>query len=219
MVRLVRRARERPADPELFAGLAHVTRYCGLLQASIAAAEQAGRLDPAVSTSVVQTYFMRGDYERVLQVAPEPYMRGLALAQLGRTEEAIAALRQIGETAPSRLVAYTQAQIELLQGEFVFSAERIRTLANIKDPEGRYYAARNLAQIGHTNEAIEVLKGVVADGFFCLPAFLRDSALDPLRALPEFGAILRDVEARHRRAVISFITAEGDRVLGLTSAV
>jgi hypothetical protein len=27
------------------------------------------------------------------------------------------------------------------------------------------------------------------------------------------------VEARHRRAVISFITAEGDRVLGLTSAV
>jgi TolB-like protein len=219
MVRLVRRARERPADPELFAGLAHVTRYCGLLQASIAAAEQAGRLDPAVSTSVVQTYFMRGDYERVLQIAPEPYMRGLALAQLGRTEEAIAALRQIGETAPSRLVAYTQAQIELLQGEFVFSAERIRTLADIKDPEGRYYAARNLAQIGHTNEAIEVLKGVVADGFFCLPAFLRDSALDPLRALPEFGAILRDVEARHRRAVISFITAEGDRVLGLTSAV
>jgi hypothetical protein len=48
---------------------------------------------------------------------------------------------------------------------------------------------------------------------------VRDPALDSLRSHPEFASILRDVEARHRRAIISFITAEGDRVLGLTSAV
>ena len=35
MVRLLRRARGRAADPELFAGLSHSLRYCGLLQASV----------------------------------------------------------------------------------------------------------------------------------------------------------------------------------------
>ena len=34
MLRLVRRARQRRADPELYAGLVHACRYCGLLDAS-----------------------------------------------------------------------------------------------------------------------------------------------------------------------------------------
>jgi len=120
---------------------------------------------------------------------------------------------------PSRLANYTRAQVELLRGEYKASADRIRQMIHINDPEGRYYAARHLAQLGETGEAIDLLERVVADGFFCLPAFVRDPALDSLRPHPEFASILRDVEARHRRAIISFITAEGDRVLGLTSAV
>ena len=219
MVRLVRRARERPADPDLFVGLSHASRYCGLLQASIAAAEQARRLDPAARTSVVHTYFMRGDYEKTLELAVEPYIRGIALAALGRTQEAIETMVQLDESVPTRLANYTLAQVELLRGDYKTSADRIRAMVHIHDPEGRYYAARHLAQAGETIEAIDLLKSVVADGFFCLPAFVRDPGLDLLRPLPEFAAILRDVESRHRRAVISFITAEGDRVLGLTSAV
>ena len=62
MVRLLRRARERSADPELFAGLSHACRYCGLLQASLAAAEQARRLDPKIRISAGHTCFMLGDY-------------------------------------------------------------------------------------------------------------------------------------------------------------
>jgi hypothetical protein len=47
----------------------------------------------------------------------------------------------------------------------------------------------------------------------------RDPWLDGVRGTPEFAAILRRVEARHRQAVISFLTAEGDRVLGVAHPV
>ena len=63
MVRLLRRARERSADPEVFAGLSHALRYCGLLQASLAAVKQSRRLDPKVRVSAAHTLFMLGDYE------------------------------------------------------------------------------------------------------------------------------------------------------------
>ena len=57
MLRLIERAKKQTADPELFAGLVHTCRYCGLLEASVAAHEHAQRLDPKMSTSVNNTYW------------------------------------------------------------------------------------------------------------------------------------------------------------------
>lgn len=96
LARLLNHARSRRTDAELFAGLGHVCRYCGLLRASLAAHEEARRLDPLISTSVLHTYFMKGDYQRALDTAAEDfgYARGVALAALGRTDEAVAALRK-----------------------------------------------------------------------------------------------------------------------------
>jgi tetratricopeptide (TPR) repeat protein len=215
MVRLVRRARERPSDPELFAGLSHAARYCGLLQASVAAAQQAMRLDPAVRTSAVQTYFMRGEYERVLELDPEPYMRALALASLGRTPEAIAVIDAVDQSVNSRLMTYTVGLLQLLRGEQDQSIATFRRLKRMQDPEARYHVARHFAQLREAGEALEMLAGAVQDGFFCVPAILRDPALDALRGLPSFVSILREAEARHRQAIISFLTADGDRVLGI----
>ena len=65
MLRLIERARKRTADPELFAGLVHACRYCGLLEASLAAHEHAQRLDPKMPTSVINTYWHLGEYGRV----------------------------------------------------------------------------------------------------------------------------------------------------------
>jgi TolB-like protein len=62
MVRLLERSRS--ADLELFAGLVSGCRYCGLLDASMAADARARRLDPKVTTSVVHTWFVRGDHVR-----------------------------------------------------------------------------------------------------------------------------------------------------------
>jgi eukaryotic-like serine/threonine-protein kinase len=56
LVRLLTAARTNDGDPELWAGLVHACRYCGLLSASIAAHQRARRLDPTIATSVRHTY-------------------------------------------------------------------------------------------------------------------------------------------------------------------
>ena len=66
VARLLGRTRAQAADPELFAGLVIACRYCGLLDASLAADRHARRLDPTIRTSVAYTHFMRGDWERAV---------------------------------------------------------------------------------------------------------------------------------------------------------
>ncbi len=91
MVRLLGLARSTRNDPEIFAGLVHACRYCGLLEASEAAHREARRLDPHISTSVVYTWWARGDMARVLAEtsdAGDSELRTMALEALGRQDEA-----------------------------------------------------------------------------------------------------------------------------------
>src|SRR5438105_2149881 len=67
--RLLDRARRRRSDAELFAGLGHVCRYCGLLQAALRAQQEARRLDPSILTTINHTYFMLGDYQKALDTS------------------------------------------------------------------------------------------------------------------------------------------------------
>ena len=221
MVRLLRRAKDRPADPDLYAGLTHACRYCGLLSASVAANEQARRIDPRIKTSGAHTHFMLGEYERVLDFQPEaiPYMRNLALVMLGRSEEALAELDRVTISSANRLAYYVQALRHTIRGERELASVELRRLADIPDPEGQFYVGRGLINVGEQNEGLTLLSGAVEGGFFCLPALMRDPWLDPVRARPEFSALVRRAETRHRRSVISFLTAEGDRVLGVAHPV
>src|SRR5262245_16233098 len=66
MRRLLERLARRPTDPELYTGLVHALRYCGLLDESIAAHSRARALDATVPTSVHHTWWMKGDFERVI---------------------------------------------------------------------------------------------------------------------------------------------------------
>jgi eukaryotic-like serine/threonine-protein kinase len=96
LVHLLGRTREHRADPQLFAGLVHACRYCGLLSESLAAHRRARVLDPNVPTSVHYTYWAMGDYEAALEAIPhnaDPF-RGMVLARLNRREEALAALNE-----------------------------------------------------------------------------------------------------------------------------
>jgi tetratricopeptide (TPR) repeat protein len=221
MVRLLRRAKDRPADPELYAGLTYACRYCGLMAAAIAAAEQARRLDPRIRTSGANTLFMLGDYERVLDFQPEavPYLPSLALVMLERMDEARAMLQTIDLESAGRLGTFVRSLLTLVAGDNEQALEHFRQMSDIPDPEGRYYAARGVAYFGPADEALPLLAGVVEQGFFCPTAFNRDPWLDGLRGTPEFTALVRHAESRHRQAVISFLNAEGDRVLGVSHPV
>jgi tetratricopeptide (TPR) repeat protein len=217
MVRLIRRAKDRPADPDLYAGLTHACRYCGLLSAAIAANDQARRIDPRLRTSGAHNYFMLGDYERVLDFQPEsvPYMRNLALMMMGKSEEALADLNRVDMSSENRLSNYVAALRYTILGDRDAAAAELRRLMDIPDPEARFYVARGLAVVGKQEEALEQLRVAVDGGFFCVPAITRDPWLDSLRTIPEFTAILRRAESRHRQSLISFLNAEGDRVLGI----
>jgi len=56
MLRLLERARGRPGDAELLAGLVQACPYCGLREPAIAAYEQAHHLDRNIWTSVNHAY-------------------------------------------------------------------------------------------------------------------------------------------------------------------
>ena len=150
MSRLIRLAKTRGSDPEIFAGLGHACRYCGLLRASLAAFERSRRLDPRLRTSIAITFFMLGEYERVLEFETEgiPYARNVALTMLGRQDEALDSLRTIDERIASRMVSFTSAFRLLLHGRTDESIAALAPLREIRDPEARYFVGRHLAHAG-----------------------------------------------------------------------
>src|SRR4029079_3865506 len=76
MVRLLREATRHGTDPELFAGLVHACRYCGLFEQSIAAHAEARRLDPHIPTSLEQTLLVAGEIDRLMALEPPPFIAG-----------------------------------------------------------------------------------------------------------------------------------------------
>jgi non-specific serine/threonine protein kinase len=222
MKRLLDRAGKRRSDAELFAGLAHVCRYCGLLQPALVAHQEARRLDPLISTSVMHTYFMLGEYERALEAsgADYGYGRGLVLATLGRVEEAVSMLRQCELAKPWRLgKLYLTSLRALLEGDreqsLATSEELIK--ATFRDPEGMYYLARQLSYLREEGPALDMLSRAIDNGFFCHQAMVRDPWLDALRGRPEFTELLRKAHQLHVEALAAFVASGGPGLLGLCS--
>jgi len=219
MKRLLDRAHQRRSDAELFAGLGHVCRYCGLLQPALLAHQEARRLDPLIPISVMHTYFLLGDYQRALESSASDYGYGrvLVLTALGRIEEALVTLRQLELAKPWRLAKLFLTSLRaLLEGnrEESLQASEELSKATFRDPEGMYYLARQLSYLGQGEEALEVLSRAIEHGFFCYPAMVRDPWLDGLRARPDFTELLRKAQQLHREASAVFLAAGGQTLLG-----
>ncbi|HEX4545555.1 MAG TPA: protein kinase [Candidatus Acidoferrum sp.] len=220
MKRLLDRAQQRRSDAELFAGLGHVCRYCGLLQQALAAHQEARRLDPLISTSVMHTYFMMGDYQQALETSADDYGYGLGLilAMLGRVDEAVSTLRQRELAKPWRLgKLYLTSLRALLEGNREESLETSEELmkATFRDPEGMYYLARQLSYLGEAGRALEMLSRAINSGFFCYAAMVRDPWLDGLRTNSEFTTLLRKAQQLHGEASAAFFAAGGTSLLGI----
>jgi TolB-like protein len=219
MQRLIERVRQQPTDPELHAGLVHALRYCGLLDASVAAHDLARALDPTVPTSIHHTWWMLGEYERTLAetIGDIGYMQGLALASLGRERDAVAALRwREKETPENRIRPYLTSLRALLEGDREKSFAALETAAALQvDAEALYYLMRTFARLGAGDRAALELRRVVDGGFWCYDAFVRDRWLDPIRGRPDVLAALEEARDRAERCRAMFMQANGAKLLAM----
>jgi TolB-like protein len=220
--RLLGRAKQRRSDAEIFAGLGHVCRYCGLLRPTLVAHQEARRMDPLIPTSVMHTYFMLGDYARALENSGGDYGYGTAmvLGMTGRVEEAVSMLLQREQDRPWRLgKLYLTSLRTLLEGKLEESLAVSEELmqATFRDPEGMYYLGRQLAYLRQESQALELLSRAVDNGFFCHQAMLRDPWLDSLRTRTEFTSLLNKAHQLHREALTTFLAGGGAPLLGIHS--
>ena len=218
MRRLIQRARAGTADPDLFGGLVTATRYCGLLDASVAADAHARRLDPAARNSVSYTHWLRGEYQLALERETQlpPYMKHYALAEMGRVEEAIKGLEEIaaglGPGGASAITAYRHA----LEGNAPGVREGMSRLiaTGFRDPEGLFFAARALAKVGASDEAMALLEQVV-HGYFVSERLERDPWFASLQSDPRMRQCIRAARERHEAAAAAYREAGGPQLLGV----
>ncbi len=221
--RLLDRVQRATTDPSVFSGLVMTLRYCGLLDESIAAYEQAHELDPNISTSVSHSYWMAGRYEEALATVDRDRDFGgdeaLVLESMGRHEEARSMFGDRRERLVRNGALPSSEAFQILQAfEWFLNGDRraftqMESFRQFPDPEGRYYIARGMVNIKEIDVAMEMLEEAERDGFFCYPIFAHDRWLDPLRMNPRFIAMLKRAEQKMRDAKRAFDAHPGSRVL------
>jgi eukaryotic-like serine/threonine-protein kinase len=220
VARLLDRLRLRASEPELFAGLVQACRYCGLLEASVAAYERARSLDPAIITSVAQTFALLGDWAQAIATdrSDPPFTKSIALIQLGRAEEGLDLLRaaaarglhpQLDSLVNGMIAAYEGRQDDVL-------GHTHRVMASgFADHEVFFHWAGVLAGAADADGALGLLERAIDGGFHPVSTLQRDTRFDPLRSMPDFRHLLARAEELHREAVAMFQAADGPRLLGL----
>jgi TolB-like protein len=223
IARLIRAADASPNDAEIFAGLVHSCRYAGLLEASLAAHDEARRLDPHIATGLAWTLLARGEYERLAALReqanalfdPEPQL--LALVSLGRLDEArLLHARREKRAMPEVLRVVTGWVAPLLAGDPQGTIEAIeRALAAFYDPEANFIFSLVLLRAGQVDRGLEVLRDSIAGGFNPAGALGDEVAFDPVRGQATFEGLRRTVDERRAEALATYRSAGGERLLGI----
>jgi eukaryotic-like serine/threonine-protein kinase len=224
VARLLREADRHGNDPELFAGLVHACRYCGLYEQAIAAHDEARRLDPNVPTSVEQTILMTGDIERLLAVERRPagggdeVIRVVGLGLAGRRDEARERLRGMKKTASipafqlwtDYLMAWLERRVQDMQAEMFDLGQ----LGIVDDPEAIFQDGWLLCDVGEYERGLPHLQRAVAHGYFAADTLSGRPQFEALRGDPVFQKVLTEAEAGRARALAAFRDAGGERLLG-----
>jgi non-specific serine/threonine protein kinase len=226
LVRLLGEATRHGNDPELFAGIVHTGRYCGLYAESIAAHDEARRLDPNVPTSVGQTFLMNGDIERLMAVPLPPLIAGaddgirvIGLGLAGRRDEARRGL--VGMRQQPRIpafeswIAFLTAWIERRPADMHAAMSALSPLKIQHDPEAIFLEGWLLCDVGEPEEGLEYVRRAVARGYFVSPTLASRPQFDALRTSPVFLAVLEEAEAGRRQVRAAFRDGGGERLLGV----
>jgi tetratricopeptide (TPR) repeat protein len=194
MVRLVARARAGSSQPELYAALVQACRFCGLLEASVAAHERAHQLDRHILTSVDHTWWHLREYDRALEYVTRRHygevsitnraMRGVILGERGRTSEALLELREVEQAKLTEFFRDLVCMYRALHEEQreVSLAAAGRLLAGALDAETLWQVARVLAYFGERARALAAFNLSLERGFIVYRILTRvDPWLDALR--------------------------------------
>jgi serine/threonine-protein kinase len=225
LVRLVREAQQRGNDPELFAGLVHACRYCGLFDQSIAAHYEARRLDPNVPTSVEQTLLVAGEIDRLLALEPPRLIAGaddgirvIGLGLTGRRDEARTKL--VGMRQALRIpifqswIEYLLAWLDRRREDMDVSRASFSALKIRDDPEAIFQEGWLLCDVGDYRTAMDHLQRAVDKGYFATTTLSVHSHFDALRGDAVFKSLFEKAEAGRARALAAFRDAGGEQLLG-----
>jgi len=221
-LRLLDRVARGSNEPAVFAALVTTLRFCGLLEESAAAHEQARQLDPKISTSAQHTYWMLGRYEEALAAVDADRDTGDAAfvyESMGRLDDAVAVyddrIRRYSAmgTAPGSFRMRIFDTFRAVMRRDPNASELVRDFHDFPDPEGLYYMARSLARIGQYERALDLFDRAEKNGFFCTPFFMRDPWVDPIRSEAKFIEVLRRAEAKTRDAAAAVAEHPASRLL------
>jgi DNA-binding winged helix-turn-helix (wHTH) protein len=222
MVRLLTALQTHPNSPELLAGLVHACRYCGQLEASLAAHKRAIEVDPNARTSVAHSFFAKGDYERALfwyGTGAGLYLDALALACMGRNREAQTLLWSRREQF--HLMSGAMASLDAWLGN-----DRAKGVAALEtalkndhpEPELQFYMGRQASVFGATSLANAFLRRAVEAGYWSSYCMQADPWFAGARNTPEFQSILETARRHEAEARSAFVDCRGEWLLSLLPA-
>ncbi len=224
LTRIVNRLHREPNQAELYAALCQAARYCGLLDASVAAHTRARTLDPQVQTSVANTYLALQDYPHMAEATRgiASSLEALALFELGAAPEELQTALDAefgGFQEGSSPALFGQALACTFAGDregVRRACERLMAFSNrYPDGEAIYTVTRLLAKAGCRDLALHGFRETVAAGFFPSAYFERDPWIDLLRDDDGYRSVLAHARERWLAADAAFEAAGGYRLLGI----
>jgi hypothetical protein len=218
--RLVRQLSLRRNDPALLTGLVTACRYSGLYDESIAAHEEARRLDPRAQTGGAYTLLAAGEYDRLVShflTTADPYEAFptvLAAILSGRSDLVDRIVEASRDKLPPNYVLTMRAIHALTSRDARAALVPVMAATDAHDdPEVPFVMSLGMAWLGDLATAFTLVERCVRSGFYCLPTLETYPGFAPLRDDPRFVSLREWARERRDAARALFVSEGGERLL------